>query len=348
MLFYKIGLEECCEKQIKSELKKLGVTDIYYETEFYEDYFIRKSENTSLTIKYSDITRCVENETHFYFYYAQRNSIIIIQKNNCDLGLINFIREKFSNLENHLGDNSKFKGVKKYHSPKFIRIMMLVLFILSIMSLWLSMFTWMIVNDVINIPTMRFIKTAWVIWLWLPIPIISIILGFKYKKAGFKCTKNIVAGFIISYLLLMFGSFCFFPTLEEDYSKIYDYQDIIDLELPSKGLLEVQDMPTYSDANITDYTIINTYYDEKDVNNLEEELKGNNNWILSTQIKSNLTIFIPTSFVLNDNIYYSIYNKTLDEYNSIPEEIREYEIYMMRYDKATKVLEIHNYNYLYK
>ena len=99
MLFYKIGLQECCEKHVNSYLKKLGVTHILFETEFYENYFIRKSNNASFTIKYSDITRCVENETHFYFDYPQRNTIIIIQKNKCDSDLINFIRKKFNNLE---------------------------------------------------------------------------------------------------------------------------------------------------------------------------------------------------------------------------------------------------------
>ena len=30
----------------------------------------------------------------------------------------------------------------------------------------------------------NFIKNAWVFWCWLPVPVLSIILGFKYKNAG--------------------------------------------------------------------------------------------------------------------------------------------------------------------
>ena len=347
MVLYRLGLEHFAEKAFNSYLKK-GLADTNIETEFYEDYFVRKGESLSLNIKYSDITRCIENDPNFYLECPLRNLVIIIQKNRCDLELISFIREKFSNLENHLGDSSKFKGVKIYHNPSFIRIMMLVLFVLTIMCLWASLFTWMIINELNNIPPIMFIKSAWVIWLWLPIPILSITLGFKYKNIGYKCTKNIVAGFIIGFLLLMYGSFCLLPTYEENYNKIYEYQDIIDLELPDNGMLEIQNIESHPLSNKTDYISIKAYYNENDVINLEKKIENNNNWILSTQIKSNLTIFIPSSFISNDNIYYSIYNKTLDEYNTIPNETRNYEIYTMKYDKSTKILEIHKFNYSYK
>ena len=79
-------------------------------------------------------------------------------------------------------------------------------------------------------------------------------------------------------------------------------------------MLEVQNINTFD----KEHKIIKAYYNENDVINLEKKIENNNNWILSTQIKSNLTIFIPSSFISNDNIYYSIYNKTLDEYNTIP------------------------------
>lgn len=347
MVLYKIGLEHFAEKTFNSYLKK-GLVDTNLETEFYEDYFIRKGETVSLTIKYSDITRCIENDTNFYLEYPSRNLVTIFQKNRCDLELISFIREKFSNLENHLGDSSKFKGVKKYHNPYFIKIMMIVLFVLTIMSLWAAMLTWMIINDINNVPMINYTKNMWIIWLWLPIPILSITLGLKYKNMGFKCTKNIVAGFIVGFLLLIYGSFWLLPTLEEDYNKIYEYQDIIDLELPSKGILEISNAEIPYSSDKTEYTIISAYFDKEDINNLEKEIETSNNWILIKDVKSNLTIFIPQSFTSSNNVYYSVYNQTLDEYNKIPNEEGIYEIYTMKYDKDNKKLEIHKFKYSYK
>ena len=347
MLIYKFRLEYFAEKTFNSYLKK-GIVDTNLETEFYEDCFIRKGETASLTINYSDITRIVENDTNFYLEYSQRNTVIIIQKNRCDLELISFIREKFNNLENHLGDSYKFKGVKKYHNPKFIKNMMLVLFVITILSLWASLFTFAFVMFSKGGPSFNSIKKAWVIWLWLPIPILSIVLGIKYKNAGFKCTKNIVAGFIVGSLLLMYGAFCLFPTFEEDYNKIYEYQDILGVELPSNGLLEIQDWGTYFDEDKTENTIINAYYNEEDVDVLEKQIQNNGNWILSQDMKSILKIFIPFNVFLYQDTYISIYNKTTDEYNKIPDEAGIYEIYTMIYDGANNELEIYKYNYSYK
>lgn len=53
-------------------------------------------------------------------------------------------------------------------------------------------------------------------------------------------------------------------------------------------------------------------------------------------------------FLSGDEVYYSIYNKTMDQYNMMPEVPGNYEIYAMRYDNSIKQLEIHQYMFLYK
>lgn len=80
-----------------------------YELEFYDDYFIRKSD-TSLEEKYSDIDICIETETNFYLQDAKKNIIFIIEKNECELELINFVRDKFDNLDSRLSGNINFKN----------------------------------------------------------------------------------------------------------------------------------------------------------------------------------------------------------------------------------------------
>lgn len=46
--------------------------------------------------------------------------------------------------------------------------------------------------------------------------------------------------------------------------------------------------------------------------------------------------------------YFSIYNKTLKKYNTLPEEAGDYEIYVMKYDIDEQHLEIHRFIYSYK
>ena len=344
LIYYKVRLEPMAEKVHNARLKR-GEIEVNFETEFYEDYFIRKGEKSSVTIDYSEINRCVENDTNFYLEYAKKNMIIIIQKNRCDLELISFIRNKFSNLENNLGDTSSYKEIKKAKNTKLINTLMIILFIATLCCLWGAMWSVSLINEINPQHGFNFTKNTWVFWCWLPIPISSIILGFIYNGKGLKCTKNIVAGFIIGFLLLVYGAFSLFPTFSEDYSKINDYKQYIDASIPSNGELEIQNWETYFDDDKTEYAIINAYYDKEDVSILENSIEESNNWILSTKLKSELKILLPTQFRSSDNVYYSIYNKTTNEYNTIPNESGEYEIYSMYYDKSLKKLSIQKYKY---
>lgn len=346
MIIYKIRLEHYAEKSFLSGQKK-GMVDSNIYIKFYEDYFTRKGEKLALKINYSDIEKCIETDTNFYLHYKKQNTIIFIQKNRCDLETINFIREKFNNLENYLGNGSKFKGIKKYHHSNFIKIAMIVLFIITLLSLYGAMYSVTLVDKINPQHGFNFTKNTWVFWCWLPIPILSIILGFKYKNAGFKCTKNIIGGFIIGFLLLGYGAFSLFPTFSQNYTKINEYKNIIDANLPDNGKLEIQDWGTYFDDDKTDYSIINAYYDEEDVSSLVESIKNSDNWILSKKIKSELKIFIPSQLRSDDDSYFSIYNKTLNTYNLIPDVSGKYEIYAMKYDIHNKQLEIHTFKIIY-
>lgn len=71
LIYYKVRLEPMAEKVHNARLKR-GEIEVNFETEFYEDYFIRKGEKSSVTIDYSEITRCVENDTNFYLEYAKK------------------------------------------------------------------------------------------------------------------------------------------------------------------------------------------------------------------------------------------------------------------------------------
>ena len=260
---------------------------------------------------------------------------------------MNFIRDRFKKLGNYFQDNSN-KPVEKSHNPTFIKMFMNILFIATIICICGSLWSLYLVNKIIPQHGFNFTKNNWVFWCWFPIPLLSILFGIKYNKLGYKCIKNIVAGFIIGLFLFVCGMFCLFPTFSKDYSEIYDYKSIINAKLPIDGELEIQDWGTYFDEDKTDYIIINAYYDKQDVNNLENSIEYNPNWVLSKEIKSELKILIPSHLRSDDDAYFSIYNKTTDQYNTLPNTSGDYEIYAMKYDKSDKHLEIHKFIYNYK
>ncbi len=53
------------------------------------------------------------------------------------------------------------------------------------------------------------IKNMWMFFLLTPIPISSIVLGFILKAKGYKYKKNIIAGFIMTFFLCIYGCFTF-------------------------------------------------------------------------------------------------------------------------------------------
>ena len=126
------------------------------------------------------------------------------------------------------------------------------------------------------------------------------------------------------------------------------FPKIIDAKLPDNGELEIQDWGTYFDEDKTNYTIINAYYDKEDVGELVNSIEKSDNWFLNKEIKSELKILLPSQLRLDENAYYSIYNKTTNQYNTLPELSGNYEMYIVKYNKPDKHLEIHKFNYSYK
>lgn len=347
MIYCKVRMEHIAEKNFNTSYKK-RMTELEYCIDFYEDYLIIQRKDRARKFLYSRIEKCVETDTHFYLNDKSENYIIIIPKSECDLKLIHFIREKFKNRENHLGEKQKVRNIRKSHHPKFIKRGMIILFILTIASLWGSIVFLSLMDEINPQHGVNFIKNMWVFWCFLPIPILSIVLGYRYKRAGFKCTKNIVGGYIIGFFLLIYGCLWMFPTPSRDYEEIDKYRSIIDAKLPTNGELEIQEWNTYFDEDKTNYVTINAYYEKENVSSLVNSIKNNNHWILSKKIKSKLKIFIPSTLYRPRNYYYSIYNKTTNQYNEVPEEEGNYEIYVMRYDVDNKQLTIHQFNYLYQ
>lgn len=62
-----------------------------YSFEFYQDYLEQKTTAGNLIVSYDKIYRILETDTNFYIMIA-KNQGIIISKDNCSPGLIDFIK----------------------------------------------------------------------------------------------------------------------------------------------------------------------------------------------------------------------------------------------------------------
>lgn len=153
---------------------------------------------------------------------------------------------------------------------------------------------------------------------------------------------------MISVLLLIIGSFSFISTFETEYTKIYDYSEFIGFTLPEEGRLEIIEWTNWKNKDILEYTSIIGYFDKEDRVKIEKEIKENNNWIMKGDLPSNLSEYKDIDTYSNSDVFYSIYNKTLNEYNVVPNESGIYEIYVLKYILSEGYLEIKDIDMSFK
>lgn len=84
-------------------------------------------------------------------------------------------------------------------------------FLLSILSLFLGLLVVMVVFLASPLP--EFVESlsryVWIFFLFIPLPLASIILGIIFLQKKYKCKKNIVVGVIICVVLCLLGQFTF-------------------------------------------------------------------------------------------------------------------------------------------
>lgn len=204
------------------------------KVEFYNNHLVSIWPNLSIKINYEDIDKLVETESNAYLEYGKSNVIIILLKEKCNKDLIEFLKRKVEKSEKIVSNTTKKENAS------IISKKLSILFLLTLISIFAAHSIHDALNKSIS-PILAQYKDTWVFLLFMIIPISSIILGIKYKDKGYKCTKNIVGGAIITFLLITQAFPVKFSPLIKDYSKINDYKDILNIEVPKEGMLEFYD-----------------------------------------------------------------------------------------------------------
>ena len=176
------------------------------------------------------------------------------------------------------------------------------------------------------------IRYMWVMWLFAPIGILSVLVGLKLKRSGQRYRKNIVIACICLPLILIFGSYRFIfgsmVSYETDKVAVIEQQTGVELPDDVKVASEIQTAYTVSYVKITS---------EESREKFEKQIAAGGAWkhSLSTQIKGLLPINTQYEMVLFDDFLF--YNVTTHEYNTCP-PAGEYDCIFMAYDSARQRL----------
>ena len=157
------------------------------------------------------------------------------------------------------------------------------------------------------------IRYSWVMLLFIPIGILSILIGFKLKNSTQKYKKNFVVSFICLPLLIIFGSyrFIFNSVVSYDVNEISIIEEKINFEIPRDIKVATNKLDLY---DISYLKILNS--ESKDM--FEQEVENNQLWQkeLQPEIKSLLPLNIQYESEIFE--YFVFFNITSNEYNIPP------------------------------
>jgi hypothetical protein len=179
------------------------------------------------------------------------------------------------------------------------------------------------------------VRYSWIMWLFIPVGVISVIIGLKLKRSNQKCKKNFIISFVCIPLLIIFGSYrLVFNSVSYDVDEVFIIEDKIKINLPDDIKVATNKLDLYEIS----YVKIISYESKK---TFEQEIKNNQLWQneLNPNIKSLLPIDIQYESETFD--YFIFYNATNDEYNKNPMN-GNCEIVFIAYDSALQRLIILN------
>lgn len=350
-IIYKI-LDVLTKKmRFKSFIKKHN-DSVKYSLTFTEECILRESKNRNEKIYYSDIKKVKENDLLFLILLTNKEFIVVHKQDLDEKELIHLKYMIDNTIHNDNLDMDEYLEKKKKNDKKnaFIKVILIILFIACFFSVPLGIAVVAKKIESNNVSGFDFIKYTSGMFYALPIPILSIILGFIYKRKGFKCTKNIVVGFIMGAILLIYGSFSKMAQFNftTDYQEFNQYGQIVSVDLPNEAIEYQKIVPTSSYLDEHIWHIVK-YPDNEITDNFYQDIMNSDNWITKDEISTNLNTFVVSSFNCSGEIacYYSVYNEELNTYNQVPAESGKYRIYSMFYDPNNKKLEIQEYSFKY-
>ena len=319
---------------------------VEYKIYFYDKYIKLENEKMNLKINYEEIKKIKITSTDIYIIVNTKN-IIPIPKHKINMNLIDYLYDRIpkTKIKKKIAIEEQQENLEKYEK---VKIGLIVLFVLTIISIWASMFLILLTPQKENVPLPLTFNYTYVAYYLLPIPVLSIILGIIYRIKGLKCTKNIIAGIIVTGIILLEGSVSFLINDEIDYKNITTYRDVIGITLPSQGkYYKINWDESYLLNHKSNYIIFTNPKEEKA---FFEELQNSKNWLTKKEISTNIeNLLTPaTCESVNQECYYSIYIKELNTHNTLPVQNGVYHIYAMTYSRDKYYLDIEEYIYNYK
>lgn len=189
-----------------------------------------------------------------------------------------------------------------------------------------------------------FLSESWKLYLLLPIPLTSIVLGILLKRKGIRSTKNIVIGVLASFILIGYGSFSFIfaHSFDTNYEIVNNVEHKTNINLPNSGKISTQygfDAQNGS-PSVFEYFCQISFTDEE-VAEFETALPTDARW--QTEMPTVLTSLLSSWQPSFAEDYYLLYNLDTEEYNTYPSQSGYYRFVYITYNIEKNYMSIIEY-----
>ena len=234
---------------------------------------------------------------------------------------------------------------------KNVRILMIFLFIVTFFTPHLALG---LVTAKENASHLDMLERMWMFFLFLPIPLSSLVLGIICKLRGYKTVKNIVIGIIFSLLLFGFGSFSFLfrDMYSRDFTYVTQIEKKISFDLPNTGKIATMELTGWRDGE--ENTVFPTFTHQSDITFTSEEeisefnhrIKNSEHWLswVNTPLRGLLPSGHSSPQSLNQYDYFMIYNVDLGSYNTLPKASGAYEFIFLAYNMQGGTMVVIDYS----
>lgn len=230
---------------------------------------------------------------------------------------------------------------KQHTSPKGAwLIVSWVIFGLSIASLFIAL----MITVAMSPDNWIFYDKAWILFLFVPIPFSSIVIGFIMKAKKYKYIKNIIIGFAMTFILCIYGCFTFvFPSSQNE-ALILKAESTVGVELPDDRKIVYYEPSTQSGDSFI-HSRCDVSFSKEVSKEFENEIKQDARWAneLTTLERS----ILPDGYKSTEFSYVLIYNITENTSNNIPSEDGKYSFICLLYGD-TGLLRIIEYDLDFK
>lgn len=213
-----------------------------------------------------------------------------------------------------------------------------IIFWLTLISLPFSFTLTTIVGEANIFGLARFIRYLWIMYLFIPIGILSIVFGIKLKRNNLKYKKNFVAAFICIPMLVICGSGkqTFADSFQYDSKRVQTIGKKISIEFPN----EISEATIKSDEY--DLTYAKIISNDSKIK-FEYTIQTNGLWKNDLDIRIKGLLPIIEQGEIQDFDYYVFYNETTNEYNTYP-SVENYQCIFVSYAlKNQRLMLIDNY-----